>query len=297
MSLVPYGVTAIAPYAPRLALQAYKRQRLITGTARHIYNYGPTAYRAASVMARAYRNYRGRKARRAKASVRTKIGERVGKSTAKKHVIDNTGGNSCDTRKLYARPLIEITHNPNNDIDDRQRNIINLRGLKLCLYMQNNTGNSTLFVNVAVIWDKKGNQEIGSYANTTVPDFFRQHQGGAARSQDFGVALSALEFHCLPINTDRFGVLMHKRFKLAPTAAQSTGQKSPNLSSFRTIMKYVKIKRQLRFQNTNISIPESGQLYVVHWCDAIGTSFGGGGLANAMTTQEYHVAYFREPKN
>lgn len=306
-ALVPYGAAAIAPYAPRLALQAYKRRRLVGAGIRYASTYGPTMVRAASTIARGYRSYRMRKrfgrsrkrggrARRAhRREIVRHVGEKRGKATAKKTNVQNTDLSSTyATRTLYACPLIVVPHTTTNDIDDRQRNIVNLRGIKLCVALNSKISGQPLYLNYAIVWPKNGQQLVAS--QSTYGNFFRQTLGGSNRSQDFGVGLSALEFHCTPINTDDWAVLMHKRMILNQNSSAPSTFNNQNGNSYRHIMKYVKIGRQVRFSNLNQNTPESGQLYVVFWCDVMNAQFGSASVPNALNMAEYYVTYFREPK-
>ena len=252
--------------------------------------YGPTAARAAGRIAKwAYRRYRSRRtgyrsAKRARFST-IHIGEKVGTSSSKVNEQKNTSLVAKNTRTLYAQNLTTVTFGA--DRNERERGIINCRGFRICMAMVNDI-NVPMYANVAVIHQKDAET---APAET---NFFRGP--GAQRGQDFGNALTSLEFHCLPINTDKYVVLKHKRLLLAPDI-EVTGDFNNNKGkNYANLDWYVKLKRQLRFDNSAVSTPTNGNVWLVYWFDTWPAAANATPTNTAVRVTERHLMYFHEPK-
>lgn len=146
----------------------------------------------------------------------------------------------------------------------RERNCIVLSGLKFCLEIQNNLATEELYFNIALVQDRSDPSR-----KTAVPvtKFFR-NVTGSDRGADFPYAL-AIQNHCHPINTDKYRVFMHARMRLAANSDNGTlnykwQQKHSNTKTF---MKYVRFKKQLRFDASNFT---NGQLQIVYWAGKVG---------------------------
>jgi hypothetical protein len=131
----------------------------------------------------------------------------------------------------------------------------------------------------------------------TAQNFFRG-QGNESRGLDFGFARTALEHHCLPLNTDKFYVLKHKRMRLNPDDMSNNIQWSQERgSSYKNIDWYVPLKRQLRYDDPDANFPTDGPVYLVQWCDTWTAIAGAPATTNAMSRQERHVMYFRPTRH
>jgi hypothetical protein len=115
---------------------------------------------------------------------------------------------------------------------------------------------------------------------------------GISRNQAFDTTLSGSQMHCLPINTDKFTVLEHKRFRLntstGPTYTNEDG------SSYMNFNKYVPVNRQLRYKN-NSNDPTQGDIWMVHWASGYMQNTGTAVATNAYRQSESIVTYFKEP--
>jgi hypothetical protein len=173
-----------------------------------------------------------------------------------------------------------------NSINQRERQMVNMRGFKICIELRN-IRDDPLYFNLAVIAPK------GATATPVTPDFFRGSTDD--RAIDFGTALTSNEFHCLPINTDKYVVLLHKRYRLGPSPG-ATLYTNENSNNFLNIDRYVSLKRQLRWSKDEQSA-ESGRVYVVHWAAAFGASTGTLPAANSYSMSKRYISYWKEPKN
>ncbi len=241
---------------------------------------GKRAYTAFSKMPRM------RAAKRQRFS-RMNVGHSVGSGTSKKFERVNTNGQNLQSRVLYDTNL--LTNLVKGDaLNERERNIINLRGFKICQEVTNQSTQKALYYNVAVICPRTSQ---GSISNT---DFFRSQGSGTARGTNFDTGLTSNEFHCLPINTDNYTVLKHRRYRLGP-ATQSSGVIGGSQNNYMNIDWYIPIKRQIRYES-GIGNPTDGNIYIVYWADRFDTNAGTLAQANAFRLQERYVTYFKEPK-
>lgn len=257
----------------------YKRARLAYNMARRYY---PRAQKAARTIGRYYRKYRRTRRRFSKAG----LGKTPGSSTSKRNTpINFVAPVQYDTKTLYTQNLISMAHAGSNDINTRQRNIVNVRGIKLCMEVQN-LQEVPLYVNIAVLSNKQG-------ANVQTTDFFRGD--GVQRAADFTAStINGLEYHCRPINIDKYHVWWHRRYRL--NALAQLNNDSTNGKTYFNIDKYLKINRQFQFLNNADTIPENNAPQLVWWCSVFMSSDVTPVLTNAMQMTQRAIVYFREPK-
>lgn len=261
---------AAAPYMPYA-----KRARLAYAVGSHLYHNRRKYAKAAKTIGRAYRRFKKRQ--------RREIGHRVGSSTAKRYDNLTASVLNQNERTLLAT---EMTFPIIGDaIDNRERKMINLRGMKVCAEykgMANIPSATGVYCNVALLFDK---------TNPTSSTFLGEklfRANGTERGRDFSSLERSIDFHCAPINTDRYGVLMHKRFRI-----NNTSQPDMNGGKVvQTVMKYVPIKRQIRFTG---EVPDT-RIFFVRWfaLDSLHTATP---TAGSMVRESYHnIWYFRDPK-
>lgn len=293
-------MSAIVPYVGGLALRAGLRPgfrfapSVIKGAA-NMMRYGKAAY----TIQRAARSYLGKRRykavrrsyksnKRAKLFSRTHVGESIGSTNAKSSVIDSTTAITKDTRTLYTQSIAQLLQG--TDINQRLRQHVNLRGFKVCFEV-NNGLSIPLYANFAVI-APKGTSTKSSKIDEK--NFFRWQ--GNKRAIDFSpTLLSSLEFHCLPINSDDYTVLKHKRYRLGPnqTSATFTAQSG---NSFKNIDWYIPLKRQVRYDQDEGGKPTDGDVYMVYWFDGFNVPAGEAPSTSAVAISQRYVVYFREPK-
>jgi len=227
---------------------------------------------------------RKRSAKRRRKDDRKNIGEEPGEDTAKTRVIAQSNVSGQSTRTLYFDDCTDIPASSSNAIDSRQRHILNYRGFKVCQEWKNKSS-FPLLCNVAVI-ALKGDAD----QPTLTTDFFRSY--GVDRNLDFSASLlDSTDFHCKPINTDKFTVLKHMRFKLGSSAGNvSEGFKDESNWCMKEF--YVPINRQLRYRADGTC---HTPFFLVHWCDEFQTV--NGTLAQPVVDFSQNVtAYFKEPQ-
>lgn len=242
-----------------------------------------------------YRRRRPTKRRRLARSLsarRRTIGERVGSARTKavEGIVD-TGTEKWDTRALYYQPMI-LCNQGTIEINDRIRNVINVRGVRLQMNLRNELADP-LTVNVAVLsikdwygWDVSGTGPV-------TENLFR----GYADQRGVGMTnlLCNLEYSHNALNTDLFTVLKHKRYLLAPIGENNSTYKSTK-SSYRKLDWYIPLRRQVRFDSNTDIEPVNGQLFWVVWCDKFLTKSEVAGTTDALAKQVRSILYFKDPK-
>ena len=285
--------TTLATYGPRLVGRVIKTNPYYRA-ASAAYRYGPTMARAAGQIARwGYRRYkrkyRGRRGmrtsnKRARFS-RTTIGEKVGTSSAKVALQASTNLVPKTTRTLFTQNLCTVQQGA--DRNTRERQIINCRGFRICMSMVNDAV-VPLYINVAVVHGKV--EEVAPGAS----NWFRASDG--SRGRDADDTLTSLEWHCLPINTDKFTILKHKRLLLAPNDPVAGDFNNGSAKNYANLDWYIRLKRQLRFENSSNTTPIAGNVWLVYWCDLWTADSASLAVAAQMRVNERHLMYFNEPK-
>lgn len=232
--------------------------------------------------------YALRRRRKAATNMLTRIGK-TGKAIAKReNTLTDIAITPMATRILYANEMQSIGKGTNNEINLRQRDVTHISGFKICIEMRNNFTVQPLYVNVAVVYDKRSND------GTTVVsqnDFFRS-RGGNTRAQDFGLNLGSTEFRCLPLNTDRFSVLRHKRFMLMARDLENSTYASGAMRNFKIYEDWISLKRKITFEDGSAQ----SKIWLLMWCDGFMTVPGAASIPDALSVQRRVTVYFREPK-
>ena len=206
-----------------------------------------------------------------------RLGHDVGVATAKSD-IGSSGTVNTDTRTLTREAILNV--GKSDAINARERDIIDLRGFKICLSAINNLTNLPLYLNVAVLSSK-----FDPTAQPVTTNFFRGE--GNTRGADFDLNRQSVEFHCLPVNTDKYFVMSHKRYMLSRFGDQNQDHLTDTY--------YVPINRQIRY-DTSDGNSTNRQFYLVWWCDALNEPSTSIARTDAMQFQWKTVTYFREPR-
>jgi len=275
-----------APYALAYGPRAIKRARLAYNVGRTAWNNRRTILNSVSRIRRAWRRYKRRKTRRA----RTHVGEAPGTGTCKTNTLNASALSTWDTRELNGVDLIVLARETasTDEINTRDRDVINLRGVRIYQQFRNLT-TGTITVNWAVIASKTISDDVAP----SQVDFFRS--GGTARGMNFSTSLTNLQLHMSPINTDKWAVLCHKRFKLRRRGA-AAGEYNMQGGDIRSSKKYIRINRQLRFKGPDQISEYAGQLWLVFWCDQWMAPSGTAVVTQAAQWAANYAIKFREPK-
>lgn len=214
---------------------------------------------------------------------RKKLGDPIASSNCKRCLVDSGSElDQYDTRTLCFNSLTTLERGDSNH--QRERSIINVRGIKINVMFQNAAAAKMLFVNFAIVSPKD--------CITGIPDgtnMFRAHL--ANRWRDFSSSMNAYERHIAQFNTDRWLIHYHKRFKLAPSDVDVSCRQ------IRTIKKYIKIGRQLRYQDEadgNTTEPINGAIYAMFWCDFTDNNRAANPTADQLLHTSNTVIYFKE---
>lgn len=245
--------------------------------------------RATRVGLLAYGAYRAVKWARRRRQALRKCGNRPGfarcKTTAR---LDDRSIVSYSSRSLQQWNIFQIGAGGN--IDDRQRDIVNVRGLKICLEIQNTTA-VPIWIRMAIVIPK------GSSTVSTT-DFFRGYAD--ARGTDFTVGsatgLNSNDLRCLPLNPDVMDIVwQHKIFLVGNTDTPSN--ETINFqwgSNYKTVDKYIPIKRQLLYDGSTISPNGRTPVFIMWGVNIIGNQ--GAAVANAYRMFKRFIIYWKEPK-
>jgi len=268
MSLIPY-----APYAASGAKRAYQWATDNQDDIR----------KAATAIGGAWRARKTRRPQRKfKRPKGPMYGESVGVSPAKMYGV-GAPFSTKDTRTLYNVNLLSMIRGNGDNINNRARDIVNVRGMKMCVEMEN-LGSKSLWVHTALIVPKNRTSTFGS------ADFFRSEGLNDRRSNDFDTSLDSMQMRCLPINTDEWHVISHKR-KFLPGSSSSDKSGSTNAA----VDTYHPINRQFRFDGPGAGACNT-PIYFVYWADGLGVGNAGGPVLNGWSLGFRNVTYFREPK-
>lgn len=264
--MVPAG-RAAAPFVltPELIAEAYKD---LKWTGRNI--------------AKAYKKRKRNPSKRgaSRSNIRnpaSRIGSNVGTSNSRKVHTYSAGvvNISDDTLFQHVLTLPQEGTSPSQ----RNRNMINLKGFKLCMEMvlsSAGAGAREYYINVAVLVDRKDR------ASSSLPSsrFFRDSDG-TDRGIDFAAVPDSLGKNCLPLNSDQFFVFMRKKYRIKP--AESDGRNTL------LIDEYLPINRQIRFSETNT--PDT-RFHFVYWLNRTASA---GVTPTVIGTGQYrHITYFNE---
>lgn len=214
------------------------------------------------------------------------IGERPGSSSSKKHALqDDATILTLSTRTLYSQTLTDLPKQTGDEINRRDRDIARLSGVKFCWELANNTSDP-VYLNWAIVIPK-GDNTVGS------ADFFRAY--GTSRSVTFGSSLTSNDFHCRPINSDRYDIVTHKRYRLGPNnGASNTTWYAGTEKSYMNLNKYIKIKRQFRYEGV-LNQSEGRIPILVYWFDQF-LKPSGTTPVPVVNILQRNIQYFRDPK-
>ena len=251
------------------------------------------------MVAAAYRWHKRRQALRQKKRQFTLVDvPQPGTNTAKKHKGQYTNfvNQNFESRVLHTEPdVIDIPYDnqPNttgNSLNTRNRMTVNLRGIKICFHMINLTHEHLTF-HFAIVHNRRNNNE----PSTT--DFYRNDgRIGNERSIPFSAELTGMDHHCLNLNTDKWTVIKHYKFHVHRNANTGT-QYNEHMKNFVHFEKYLKLNKQIRFDDLAGATDYSPKLQILHWADSCVSPANATSVNNAYSLGINTITYFRDPKN
>lgn len=218
------------------------------------------------------------------------VGEQ--KAVSKRRTVMDSVAVPYADGQLYHQQLCGLERNTGVDeLDKRERLSATIKGVHLCFELRNNMM-EPMYVNVAVVILK------GTDCDPYTIRFFRATGNGRALDFDASV-LSANDMHCRPINTDRYGILMHKRFLLNPTREDANtmhGQRSPG-TSYMAFDKYIPVNRTFQYDvGATSSDPVNARLMLLWWCNPFMATPTATHTTAAISMSCLAVNYFGDPK-
>lgn len=258
-----------------------------------------------------YRSRMYRKRKRSQFSP-TMIASPVGLGNAKTHevTLTSTIGNNLvpyyqlEGRQGFSENLTAIPFSTVNAINARERNIVNVRGFKIQLIFLA-LRRDPVMINWAVLHPK----ELTSTSQFESADFFRAY-GSTFRSENFvqtfgdtsGIEGLTPIVHALsPINTDKWIVLKHKRFRLSPASQDNTGTNytsafNPDLgpSACKVINRYVRVGRQYRYDNSAALNSQDGSTILLVWCTLLNNDGNTADSSDYVHVSGRVITHFRD---
>lgn len=215
------------------------------------------------------------------------IGFPMGLGTAKRHVKIDTRTDT-PTRILQVLEVSDIPKQSTLDEHDRRdSDIIRLLGVQVIFRIVNSLADVPLTVNYAMIAPRARDNNIVVNA-----DFFRDN--GTGRGRNFDTTLSNLDMSTLPINTDLYTILYHKRTMIMQGSNTPTGRfHTKDKDSWHEYQGYTRIQRQIRYED-NVSLTP---IFFAWWIDGYFNPPSAVSVANAATVTIKTVTHFKEETN
>jgi len=216
-----------------------------------------------------------------------------------------------DTKRIHSIELTKIGRNSVGDTGRRAETMY-CTGFKICCEL-NSLASDKMYFNMALVTYKNDMGDTNKFApgasnngavGQIVQEFFRdQGTDSGARSVAMSDDRSGIELHCLPINTDKYKILSHKRYKVgaAPNDNEAVlvgggfnnGSAGPNQV---TINRWVKLKRQLRYSGSANDTCEN-PIFLLMWCGLFNEAGPATNSIAAMTRHLRAITYFRNVQN
>lgn len=182
---------------------------------------------------------------------------------AKQYMADKKSTGAPGSQNLYTSRTPYVTNltaiskaTGAHEIDKRLRHSINITGFSVDVIMRS-IHSKWMLLNFAVVSPKNNNWTPPSFA-----DFFRDYT--TSTDVSFSTALSGNEMHTLPINTDKWNVLAHKREQLGRNEYY-TGVNTTLIRRW-----WMPLNRSITFNDDEDTAAEC-KVWFIFWCtDATG---------------------------
>lgn len=271
-ALAAYGASELAPTAVDLGVAVGKA----IGTA--AIAKGREAYT---------RRQRGRSVSRSRSRSRNKtnkhalrdLGQAAGHNESKR-TDEQSPPTSISNKELEFVPLIKVEKNTNPDetITKRARDTLLHKGVKICFACKN-IRKEPILLNWAVVLPKAIN---GINSSDILRGDNVEREEGVTSAQTF------MDLRCLPINKDRYEVIMHQTHTILPDSDKGTGNATGR--DLKIIEEYVKTNRQIFFDGST-ALPLQN-MYMIWWVDYYGSPTGVKTLTADVSWKK--VNYFKE---
>lgn len=214
-----------------------------------------------------------------------------GLNAAKKTQILQSLIASVNTRTVTKQDLsvIERVSNVAGGLtnDKRVGDVIHMSGAKLNFFIENGSA-VPIGCNVAIVVPRN---ESSLNVTLPIPNFF----GGNSdtRGEAFDLATkTGLELHTLPLNTDKFEVLYHKRKILGRTFAAGGVTTSTDAKSWGLWDDYIPINKEIRYTDGTGASAVSAPCVLV-WFDSMRSPTGAAAFAGCLVARHLTV-FWRE---
>lgn len=159
-------------------------------------------------------------------------------------------------KTLYSIALPQLDRG--TGIRERLSGRVFLKGFKVCGLWDNDEGNDRAYECHWAIIQEKDNQNSTALG----VDFFRDTAQATTRVVDFTNDTTSsswdIRIICNPINTQRYNVITHRRFWLAPDSLQVANK------MIKKFEKYIPIKRKIEFESDSDAF-NIKPWYLVYW--------------------------------
>ncbi len=227
-----------------------------------------------------YTSYKkGRKKKRKTDPDIVDLGQPAGANESRRRQ-EAQGVTVLQNKTMVSQALINIEKNVAGDeaINKRSRDTVLHRGIKICFSVKSILKVPVIF-NWAIVLPK---------ANNTVSPLDVLRSNGGDRDVTLNNALTFMDLRCLPINTDRYKVIKHKKMLIQPDSDKGTNQSEGR--DFRLIEEYIKTNRQLYFDGSTAQPLQN--LWMVWWCDYYNSPTGS--TAPTVQYEWRKVDYFND---
>lgn len=169
---------------------------------------------------------------------------------------------AIDNKTLFNVPVIEVEKNvaANDSINKRSRDIIHHKGSKICFDIKSRL-KVPVYFNWAIVIPK---------SNTFVSASEILRADGLERDTGVDNTATYMDLRCLPINTDLYSVVKHKKLVLLPDSDKSA---NPNEGrDYRMFEHYIKTNRKIYF-NGDTATPQQN-MFMIWWVDYFNSPTG-----------------------
>jgi len=178
-------------------------------------------------------------------------------------------------------------------VDQRIGSKIFLKGFRYRAHYQNRLFRPVV-VNVAIVLPLQG-QDTGSYGTGMLKRFGLFSEGASNTDMDFGgTGMNGIHYATLPINSEKYNVIWHTRFKLGVTST-SAGYSSGELKNYRSLYRYFRINKPIEYPDNSSTIPApSMKFLMLTWAVPMDYQQEQGSIDDALQMQQHCVCVYQK---